>query len=844
MRRRSSPALAARVTTSTASTKRATLPRAGVSSSSTCESAARRSKTPTSSGSSSGWDASKGNDRKRAEWDARARGRCSGARCLRERSNRRRPGADSARHRDWRGDRRAADDHVVSLVDGRRARAALDRADRTGSGARASAASRRARRARRTWPGRRATATADSAQQAHRGRQGGANARIHLEHRRHRVLDQVCLAVFPVRRNRAHRARHRSPPRRPRPRLAAAAGRGRRFRLHADRGADRRQGHRRGQSLTRDDRRGGQVGRDARARRLCGGATTAEGQPMMRITHLCVGLLVAAATTAHAATAEVAEAAMRGDRAAVRAALARKADVNAPQADGSTALHWAAENDDVEMADILLEAGAHVAARTREGVTPLQLAATNGSAPMLGRLIRAGADPDAGLTPAGDTALMLAARTGRSDAIRILLESGAHVTVTETWGGTTPLMWAVSEGHADAARLLIAAGAGVNARSHYVAAANGRGFEGRTPVATRADPRVEEFASGWLTPLMFAAREGHLDLARMLVAAGADVDAVAGDGKTALAVAIFNGNYAVASFLVDKKADVNKADAQRFTPLFWAVDRRNMETAPNFPWMVTADPLPLIRQLLDAGANPNALVDNTPRSRMREGSPRIVFATSLMRVAFAGDLDLVKLLLEHGADPTVISRDGETMIEAAAGLGFIQGYNRGRSQAERLEVVKLFVSRGADVNQADDYGITPLMVAANMGDTAVIQYLVDAGADLAAYDLGKKNDGAFGASVEPLMPIDYAIGVGTFVPNNAVVIHQSAVALMQKLMKERSIVHTTSECTLRGFTCAQADVDPKVASPAEIQKMRKLAVGYQLNGVTGGLEVKEAVKKK
>ena len=142
----------------------------------------------------------------------------------------------------------------------------------------------------------------------------------------------------------------------------------------------------------------------------------------------------------------------------------------------------------------------------------------------------------------------------------------------------------------------------------------------------------------------------------MLRGAGADVNAVAGDGKTALALAIFNGNYEVASFLVDSKADVNKADAQRFTPLFWAVDRRNMETAPNFPWMVTADPLPLIRKLLDAGANPNALVNNTPRARMREGSPRIVFATALMRAAFSADLELVKLLLAHGADPKIISQ--------------------------------------------------------------------------------------------------------------------------------------------------------------------------------------------
>src|SRR5262249_46979164 len=226
---------------------------------------------------------------------------------------------------------------------------------------------------------------------------------------------------------------------------------------------------------------------------------------------------------------------------------------------------------------------------------------------------------NAPLTPAGDTALMMAARTGSVDAIRVLLESGANVNAKETWGGTTPLMWAVSEGHADAVRQLVGAGADVNARSYYLAAANGRGFEGRTPAANRTEGKPEEFASGWLTPLMLAAREGHLGVARILAGARADVDAAAGDGKTALAIAIFNGNYDVASFLVDNRADVNKADAQRFTPLFWAVDRRNMETAPNFPWMVTVDPMPLVRKLLDAGANPNAIVNNTPRGRMREG---------------------------------------------------------------------------------------------------------------------------------------------------------------------------------------------------------------------------------
>ena len=288
----------------------------------------------------------------------------------------------------------------------------------------------------------------------------------------------------------------------------------------------------------------------------------------MRIQWLLVCALALSPSMAGAAGSEVADAAMRGDRAAVRAALARKADVNATQADGSTALHWAAERDDVEMAERLIAAGANASARTREGVTPLQLAAVNGSAALITRLLKAGVDPNAALTPARDTALMMAARTGTTDAVRVLTEAGADVNAKETWGGTTALMWAVSEHHADAARVLIAAGADVNARSNYVAPANGRGFEGRTPVTGGgAEAKVVEFASGWLTPLMFAAREGDVELTRALLAGGAEMNAVAGDGKTALAVAIFNGNYEVASFLVDKGADVNVKNKRGWSPV-------------------------------------------------------------------------------------------------------------------------------------------------------------------------------------------------------------------------------------------------------------------------------------
>lgn len=559
------------------------------------------------------------------------------------------------------------------------------------------------------------------------------------------------------------------------------------------------------------------------------------------MTALQVSLVafVLASGLSAAVPSAVADAAMRGDKAAVRALVDKESNVNAPQIDGTTALHWAVRADDLELTEMLLKAGAQPSAANQSGATPMLLSAMNGNAAILKRLIQAGADPNAPLSQTGDTALMIAARSGQVDAVRALLDHGAKVNAKESWGGTTALMWAVSERHSDVVQLLLEHGAEVNAKSNFVPSASGRGFEGTAPVAPKANQAIEEFASGWMTPLMFAAREDDLDSARILIQKGAEVNAVSADGKDALGLALFNGSYDVASLLIDSHANVNHADAQRFTPLFWAVDRRNMETAPNFPWMVTKDPLPVIKKLLDAGADPNVTVNNTPRARMREGSPRIVFATALMRAAFAGDLELVKLLLAHGADPHIPSSDRETTLAAACGLAFINGYHRQRPPAERLEVVKLMLELGEDINHADSYGITPLMGAANLGDVNIVRYLIDKGADLGAHDLGKKNDGNFGSSIEPLMPIDYAIGVGTFVPNNAVIMHEDVVKLMTEEMKKKTIQHTTSECTLRGFTCAIANVDPKTATPAEIAKIRKIQTGYQVDGITGGLAVKD-----
>jgi len=570
-------------------------------------------------------------------------------------------------------------------------------------------------------------------------------------------------------------------------------------------------------------------------------------RPWMRKFFMTLWLVLAIPLAGICSASDIADAAMKGDAENVSLLIAQQVDVDEAQVDGATALHWAARLDDLTMAEALLKADASANVANRVGATPLLLAALNGSSNMIALLLEHGADANARLTQTGDTVLMLAARTGLPAAVGVLLDAGAQVNARENWGQATALMWAVAEGHDEVVGMLINAGADINARTAFMPRNTGRGlqFEGLPPRIRPPEEMVPAMhASGELTPLLFAAREGQVESARLLLDAGADINARAADGKDGLGLAIYNGNFAIASYLVDKGADVNQPDARGFTPLFWAVDRRNMETAPNFPWTVTDDPLPLIKQLLDAGADPNHFIDNTPQALMREGAPRIIFATSLMRAAFSGDPELVQLLLAYGADAFIRSSDDETALGAAAGTGFIYGFHKERPLSERREVIKILVELGLDVNWHDDYGITPLMTAANLGDVAIIQYLVDQGADLGAYDLGEKNDGVFGASIEPLMPIDYAIGVGTFRPNNAIVFNEEAVSLMEKMMAERGIDHITSECTLRGFTCSSVNMDPRTATPADIERARAFQTGYQVDDITKGtgLRVEEKLQ--
>ncbi|MES2626166.1 MAG: ankyrin repeat domain-containing protein, partial [Pseudomonadota bacterium] len=381
-----------------------------------------------------------------------------------------------------------------------------------------------------------------------------------------------------------------------------------------------------------------------------------------------IGLLLTMSAGSYAGP--LADAAQKGDLAVVRKLIQDGVNVDEPQVDGATALHWAVNENDEPMSQLLIDAGADVNVRNRVGAPVILSAAVNGNARILEMLLQAGADPDMQVSATGDTPLMLAARTGIVDAVDVLLSHGADVNAKESWGSTTPLMWAVAENHSDVARLLLEHGANIEAQTKYIPPDTGRGFEGALP----RDRRAEEvgpiiFASGELTPLLIAARDGHLDAVKMLVESGANVDAIAADGKNALGLAIFNGSYDIGDYLIDAGSNVNQADAQRFTPLFWAVERRNMETAPNFPWVVTDDPFPLIKKLLDNRADPNWLVNNTPLARMRGGSPRIVFANALMRAAFSADLELVTLLLDYGADPHIKSSDNETTLAAAAGLG-------------------------------------------------------------------------------------------------------------------------------------------------------------------------------
>jgi ankyrin repeat protein len=424
-------------------------------------------------------------------------------------------------------------------------------------------------------------------------------------------------------------------------------------------------------------------------------ARTLASRASVRLVGMVAACAIAAAAVAAAADTRLVEAVKRGDRAAVQALVGARADLNATDATGATAAHWAAENDDLAVMDILIRGGARLDASNRLGVVPIALAARNGSAAMLEKLLRAGVDPNAAAGQ-GETVLMTAARTGRADAVRTLVEWGADPNTVEQWRGQTPLMWAVAEGHLDAARVLIDYGADVTVRS-----------------AAGSDA------------LFFAVRRGERPLVDLLLQSGADVRRTTAGGMSPLVVAVTNAHWDLATWLLDKGADAN-GGAPGGTPLHSAIRVRNPDTVALPDPAPSGDSLEFIGALIAHGANVNA-----PLTRGQTATfLNLTGATPFLLAAQSVDVPLMKLLIERGADPKITTKDKSTALMASAGLGYDEGRHLAWTEANSLAAVRLALDLGADVNAIDENGNTALHGAAFTGANSVVRLLVEKGARL------------------------------------------------------------------------------------------------------------------
>jgi ankyrin repeat protein len=438
--------------------------------------------------------------------------------------------------------------------------------------------------------------------------------------------------------------------------------------------------------------------------------------------------------------APLADAVQRRDAQAVLSLLRQKVDVNAPQGDGATALHWAAYLEDAETTALLIRAGAHVSTPNNYGVTPLVLASQNGNAAVLEQLLKAGADPNSAVR-SQETPLMLAARAGRLDAVKVLLRAGADVNAKESWNGQTALMWAAAAGQGPVVAALIAAGADIRARSN-----------------------------AGTTPLLFAVRRGDLRSVQALLAAGADVNEKRPDLATPLLVAIINGHEDLVDLLLEKGADPNaEGGTTELTvqgsrakpveielatpsireqlrdvaseggngknnswgkPLQAAVHVANWHISDQFI-AVDIDRLRVIKSLLAHGADVNGRnTDMEPRWSGARYRRRLVGATAFLFAAKSADVEAMRLLLAHGADPSINTGLNITPLMAAAGIAWASNQDRANEE-QVLEAVKLLVEEvGADVNAVNDVGETAMHAAAYRGANSVVQYLYEKGAQL------------------------------------------------------------------------------------------------------------------
>jgi ankyrin repeat protein len=423
------------------------------------------------------------------------------------------------------------------------------------------------------------------------------------------------------------------------------------------------------------------------------------------------------------------EAVKHQDKAGVRALLKQHVDVNTPAGDGATALHWAAHWDDPEMVDLLIRAGANVNAADDLGATPLSLACLNGNAVLVAKLLALKANPNAA-SLTGTSPLMFAARTGSVDAVKALLVHGANVNASETLRGQTALMWAVAEQHPEVVRVLIEAGADLQARTLSYPQRVSFGPERPSKDASA----FGDCEKGGSTPLLFAARVGDVESTRLLLAAGANANDAGPDGISAVVLATRSGHEKLARFLVEQGADPNAA-AAGYTALHAAVLMGDLD---------------LVKTLLAHGANPNAqLTRGTPIRRNRSDlvlQIDLLGATPFLLAAKYADLEIMRVLTSGGADPGLPMKNGTTPLAAAAGFGWAGGVNRRglvydkftnygstlhpQEEKETLEAVGFLLGLGLDVNGADPNGNTPLFGAVAKGFDSVVQFLVDKGADV------------------------------------------------------------------------------------------------------------------